>query len=95
MLPEFYELSKSMNIQSNTNDIKTLKSKSNLNDYSLSLMPQSEININTYISLFSIVGYYGGHYFNYSKRGEKWYLFDDHNYRKIGDFTKLMEQMSR
>ena len=65
LLPKTYELNNFMNIPVN-DDICTLKSKSN-NENSMSNKPADRI----VLKLFSIVGYYGNHYFNYSKREGK------------------------
>lgn len=44
-------------------------------------------------NLRSIIAYNKNHYVNFSKRDNDWYLFDDHQSRKVGIFDSMIECM--
>jgi len=46
------------------------------------------------VSVHSVIGYNGGHYINYSRKGQFWYKFDDSHYHEIGVFKDMLSDMA-
>lgn len=44
--------------------------------------------------IFSVIGYNGGHYINYSRKGQFWYKFDDSHYHEIGVYNDMLSDMA-
>ena len=60
-----------------------------------------ETTVHVNAGLVSMIAFNNGHFINFSKRApdnananiKKWYLFDDHEYKQIGDFNKVLAFM--
>ena len=108
ILPESYDINNTISIISESNDLDTTdKNKPKMLRTNLMNSDETQttiIRLQRYTEAFqkfvfticySVIGYYGGHYINYSFKNGTWYLFDDHTWTEVGDYTALMEKMAR
>ena len=69
LFPERFNLADTWNIITDNADIMSIKSK---NKSELASKSEGKIKESMFVTLHSFVGYYGFHYFTYSKRSDGW-----------------------
>mmetsp|Transcript_5031 Transcript_5031/g.4266 ORF Transcript_5031/g.4266 Transcript_5031/m.4266 type:complete len:269 (-) Transcript_5031:70-876(-) len=90
ILPKRFDLNTCMDVLSDERGVSCGQRRMSLRESRSNSLGSKK----TMVSLHSIIGYNGGHYINFSKKGKIWYKFDDSSYYEIGSYEDLLIKMA-